>query len=500
MLSPGEAEPVGNGKRLADIISLDGPDREQGKLKIGGVALADVQPFAGLRYNLARFDDAQTMAQLIAPPYDVIDPDKRLALVTANPYNVVRLELPEGEDRYNAAAQLLHEWVAASVLAQDSQPAFYVYDEEFSLPDGSTVANRAIFAAVRLYDWSDNVVMAHESTMTGPKADRLALLQATRVNLSPIFSVYDDADGAVRQAVNRGYAQYWQSSSSVNEGSETRRTSPVQPGVDFVDTAGNHGRLTPITDPETVAAISAAFAGKRLYIADGHHRYETALNYRNEQRAQTGGEDETANFVMMALTAVDDPGLRILPTHRVITELSAEARHRLQAHLEKHFEIVHFPQGDQPGQTISRRLAEYKAERKDKQHLFGVYGLEEGYVSLVSLTDASVLAGGDDHSAAWRELDVAILQKVILQDGIGMSEQTLAAGSGIVYTKDEAEAIEMVGTGAAQIAFFLRPTPITAVLAIADAHDRMPRKSTYFMPKLPTGVVMRSLGPVKNYD
>ncbi|MBN9391596.1 MAG: DUF1015 domain-containing protein [Chloroflexi bacterium] len=443
--------------------------------------MADVRPFAGLRYNLARFGDAQAMAQLIAPPYDVIDAEKRKALIAASPYNVVRLELPEGEDRYNEAARFLREWLATGILARDGSPAFYVYDEEYALPDGSKLTCRAIFAAVRLYDWADDVIMPHESTMTGPKADRLALLQATRANLSPIFSVYDDTAGTISQAINRGIA--------VQEASEAGQDNPVRPGFAFADAEGNRHRFSPVSGTEAVAAISAAFADKRLYIADGHHRYETALNYRNEQRAGGGDSEQPAEFVLMALTEINDPGLVILPTHRLITALSATARANLETHLAGNFAVEHFPTGDNPARTVARLLAEHKGEG----HIFGAYGLKPGSVSLLRLLNSAAMADSPDHSAAWRELDVAILQKAILQDGIGMTEQTLAAGKDILYIKDPVEAIEMVEAGSAQLAFFLQPTPVTAVLAIADAHDRMPRKSTYFIPKLPTGVVMRSL-------
>jgi uncharacterized protein (DUF1015 family) len=325
--------------------------------------------------------------------------------------------------------------------------------------------------------------MPHESTMTGPKADRLALLQATRANLSPIFSVYDDADSTISQAINQGITS--------REDSDVTQGNMVQPGFTFVDADGNHHRLTPIAEPETVAALSAAFAGKRLYIADGHHRYETALNYRNEQRAKSGNADQPAEFVLMALTEINDPGLRILPTHRLITELSTTARANLNTYLARNFAIEHFPTGDDPAQTVARLLAEHKGDG----HIFGAYGLEPGSVSLLRLLNGGAMADSPDHSAAWRELDVAILQKAILQDGIGMTEQTLAAGKDILYIKDPVEAIEMVDAGTAGLAFFLLPTPVTAVLAIADAHDRMPRKSTYFIPKLPTGVVMRRLEP-----
>jgi hypothetical protein len=180
-----------------------------------------------------------------------------------------------------------------------------------------------------------------------------------------------------------------------------------------------------------------------------------------------------------------------LPTHRVITGLSTDGRATLNAHLAENFAIGHYPQGDKPAQTISGLMDEHKGEG----HIFGAYGLEPGSASLLRLTDPGAMAGSDEHSAAWRELDVAILEKVILQDGLGMTEQTLASGQGIAYIKDMVEAIAMVDAGTAQLAFFLLPTPVTAVLAIADAHDRMPRKSTFFIPKLPTGVVLRSLEP-----
>ena len=463
--------------------------------------MVDIRPFAGLRYDPTRatIGDApnnQIIADLIAPPYDVIDATQRRALCDLNPYNIVRLELPEGQDRYAEAARRLHKWVAAGVLRQDERPAFYIYDEEFQPQTGPKLSRRAIFAAVRLYDWADDVIMAHEGTMTGPKADRLALLEATRVNLSPIYVLYEDADGAVNAILSHAATdQHTQGARSVDADDQPHRQWTVGKtvtGFEFEDEHGNLNRFVPVDDPQAIAALQQAFGDKRLYIADGHHRYETALTYRNQQRAAGGGA--AAEFVMLALTATNDPGLRVLPTHRVVTGLTADARATLDGHLADHFTIEHVPMGDDPGSTISRIMMEQK-----DGHIFGAYGLLPGSVSLLRLTDPIVMDGVTDHSAAWRALDVAVLQKVVLEDGLGMTEATLAAAQGIVYVKDKADAVAMVDVGAAGVAFFLQPTRVEEVLAVADAHDRMPRKSTYFYPKLPTGLVLRALDTLPNH-
>lgn len=425
--------------------------------------MAEVRPFRGLRYA-PDIDPALT----IAPPYDVISAAQQDALYGRSPHNIVRIEYgkpqaadTDADNRYTRAARDLRAWRDTGVLRLDDAPALYAYRQEFAWA-GQRYARHAVFTALRLEEWAKGIVRPHEYTLANPKADRMSLLRATRTQVSPVYSIVRSAQGA---------------------------PLPELRGETVLDCEADGQRhvLSAVTDAAAVAAYAAAVAGAGVYIADGHHRYETALAYRDEVRAAaarwTGEEAE--NFVLMALTAADDPGLVVLPTHRLVNprQVPADADQRIAARFEVR---------DLDAIPLEHAMGALGAETAPS---FLMAGPGAGSLRLLTLRDrASVEAlMPDEQSAAWKRLDVNVLQYGILLDVFGIDDAALAAGGAVSYIQEAAEACDAVARGSAHAAFLLNATPVEQVLAVADADGRMPQKSTYFYPKLPTGLVLRPL-------
>jgi uncharacterized protein (DUF1015 family) len=423
--------------------------------------MADVRPFRALRYT-SRADPALA----IAPPYDVISPAEQAALYERSAYNVVRIEYgvqrerdTGADNRYTRAAADLARWRNDGLLATDASPAIYVYTQEFDW-GARRYSRQALFCALRLEPWDAGVVKPHERTLAKPKADRLELLRATRAQISPVYALF-------------------------------RPRGPRL--VDFtgdmlMDVEADQQRhmMAAMTDGDHVDAFQRLIADSDVYIADGHHRYETALAFCDEVRARasswTGEEPE--NFVLMALTARDDPGLLVLPTHRVVHRTPpADATDRLT----RAFSVDRVADVD----AALQRLRD-ASERGDTA--FGAVGLDGGS-AVLTLRDRDAVEARmpRDESAAWKRLDVNVLQYGILQPVFGIDDAALAAGGAVTYTQDATQAERAVTSGEAACAFLLNATPVDQVLAVSDANGRMPQKSTYFHPKLPTGLVLRSL-------
>jgi uncharacterized protein (DUF1015 family) len=422
--------------------------------------MADVRPFRALRYDAARIDPAAA----IAPPYDVISPQQQAALYARSPYNIVRVEYGETRDgdtasdnRYTRAAGDLADWRSAGVLTRDRDPAIYAYRQEFTWT-GQSYSRNTVFAAVRLEAWEKGVIKPHEHTLSGPKADRLELLRAARTQVSPVYCLYRPK-GAARPLKLSG-----------------------QPLYDFEADRQRHV-VSAVYDPKRIAAFGDLLKASDVYIADGHHRYETALTYRDEARASSASwtGEEPENFVLMALTEASDPGLLVLPTHRLVHRRLTPAVWRA---IERWFDVDFMPAGE-----VLAGLSD--GGQGDTR--FGV--LARDGARMVTLRDragveAAMPAG---QPAAWRRLDVSVLQYGILAPAFGIDDSALAAGDAVTYTQDAAEAAAAVARGDAQAAFLLNATPVEQVMAVADAGGRMPQKSTYFYPKLPTGLVMNLL-------
>lgn len=432
--------------------------------------MAEFTPFQGLRYDPAQ---AGPLDRLIAPPFDVISPAQQQALYDLSPYNVVRIEYgrERGAERYAVAARLLQDWRAAGVLRRDATPGYYLYEQTFSHA-GATYRRRSLFGRCRLEPFERGIVRPHEYTMSGPKEDRLSLLAATRTNISPIFSLYQpDANDPIAAL-------------ELDEG--------AGPLARAVDLAGEQHTIAPITDSATLAAIQAFLAPRTFYIADGHHRYETALRYRDERRsaaaAWTG--DEPENFMLMAVTSAVNPGLLILPIHRIVRPraVPTDLRDRLAAD---------FTIEELPGEAGNREALDAAITRlaAATTTAFVVCGLVPDRLALLTLRDRAAVAARmpAERSAAWKALDVNVLLYGILEATLGIGLAELTAGGMVEFTEDVEQAAAVVQSGGAPLAFLVNATRPEHLFAVADTGDRMPQKTTYFYPKLGTGLVLNPL-------
>jgi uncharacterized protein (DUF1015 family) len=425
--------------------------------------MVEILPFRGLHYS-----PPYIRASVFAPPYDVISPAERQAYAEGNPHNIVRLILgaQPGDQTWHAqAAATLAEWMASGVLERDAAPALYGYRQEFALADGRKYTRTGFMGRLRLAEWGDGV-HRHERTKLGPRVDRLALMRATHANMSPVFGLYPDPEGKVGRWLE----------------------PPANPLVDVQDGDGVRHVFWRIEDPAVVQAISGAMAERDVVIADGHHRYETALAYRAERRAADGNPDQPQpyDYVLMYLTALEDPGLVVLPTHRVISgDLPSEGRSLLDA-LSVDFELSPVGEQDSLGRAI--------ADAADGTVAIGACLAESGcwLLKLRDLERARV-AAGDRVPDELATLDVCVLQNLILEPHLGIGAEKLATGEQVTYTIHEQEARKLVAGGEARAAFILNPTSVERVWRAARQGVVMPQKSTYFYPKLLSGLVLNPL-------
>ena len=411
--------------------------------------MADVRPFKALHYDRDRVGGLQPV---VAPPYDVIDAEQRAELLAQSPYNVVEIDLPQGDDPYAHAAEVFEQWQRDGILTRDDDPALWALEQDYTGPDGRRRTRHGFFARVAVEDYGPGRIRPHERTHPGPKEDRLRLTRATHANLSPIFSLYDDPAGAAWGAL----APHLE----------------TEPWAEVTDEDGTTHRLWRVADPEAIEAVRAALAPAELLIADGHHRYETARVHHEE-----GG----AGHVLMCLVALQDPGLTVFPTHRLLTAIGD--RERLRATLERDFEIAPTdelePQGDGGGRGRVQ---------------MGYLDAHHGRPLMLTLRDPAIAAEAlPDKPEPYRNLDTAVLEAIVLQGALGMSEDDISHLHGLDYARDTAQARERVESGEAQAAFFMRGTPVSQVRDVAATGESMPPKSTYFFPKVLTGMVFNPL-------
>jgi len=423
--------------------------------------VADVRPLDALRYDLAKVGP---LRNVVSPPYDVIDAAMRKELLERSPYNVVAVDLPKpyegtsdaGEgDPYERAAKAIDAWRAEGALVDDSEPALWALTQDYTAPDGSTHNRHAILARVRVEDYGEGRIRAHERTLPGPKQDRLDLTRATRLNLSPIFSLTtEDA---------------WPLVAPATEG---------EPWGEASDEDGTVHRVWRVGDPEVHAAVHERLAGAELLIADGHHRYETARAYRDE----VGGEGPH-NYTLMALTGLDDPGLTVFPTHRLLSGFADDPEHqqRLGNGLRELFDVAEVDDLDPMGE--------------EGVGVFGLYDSHHKRGFRLRLKDTTELDRAlEGKTEAYRRLDSAILESLVLKGIVGMTEDDIAAKRGIGYAKSVDDSLALLDDGAYDVAFFMRPIPVDQVRAVAGAGEIMPPKSTYFFPKILTGIVFNPVG------
>ncbi len=439
--------------------------------------MAEIRPFRGLRYEAGQVGD---LAGMIAPPFDAISLDEQRALYARSPYNIVRLEYGEAHDddceennRYTRAAATLAQWLASGVLVQDERPAFYVYDQEFE-HGRARYRRRALLTRVGLEEWAKGTIRPHEHTLAQPKEDRLRLLRACRANLSPVFALYRDPQGVV--------------SSALQDAVSSR--SPVA----VAEQARERHTLWPLSEERVQRWLEQQFAPASLYIADGHHRYETALTYRAERRAAaaswTGQEAE--NFVLAGLTAAEDPGLLILPIHRLmqLPQVDESILERLRQYLT----VDEVTPAQSYGEAAPHGLLELVAERGRSTSAFGLCWPGER-LFLLTVEDPQGLVARlcPECPTLWRTLDVAVLEFALLGTILGIDPRPIEEGGTVAITTAAHEACQEVRAGHYSAAFLLNPVPVEKVLAVADAGQRMPPKTTFFHPKLATGLVINRL-------
>jgi uncharacterized protein (DUF1015 family) len=413
--------------------------------------MADVQPLRALHYDLAKVG---SLADVAAPPYDVIDPQQRADLAARSPYNVVRIDLPEGDDPYAEAARTFERWREEGAVVRDDEPALWTLTQEYTGPDGRALTRHGVFARVRVEDYGPGRIRPHERTHPGPKEDRLRLTRATKANLSPIFSLYDDPSGATGAVLDA-----------------------AQPFGEFTDADATVNRLGRVTEPAAIEAFQRALAPAELLIADGHHRYETARVYADE----IAGEGDH-RFVLMCLVALQDEGLTVFPTHRLIRDTTPHTQEALGRTLRELFEVQEIdqadlrpPDGDGPltmGYIDSFFKRAFRLTLKDQ---------------------ASADRALEGMPGAYRHLDTAILEALVLEGPLGLTEDDIAHLRGLGYSRTDDEALKLVLSGEYDAAFFLRSTPVQQVRDIAAAGVNMPPKSTYFFPKVPTGLLFNPL-------
>lgn len=427
--------------------------------------MPDVRPFRGWRYDTGV---AGPLDSLICPPYDVISSEAAEILPRRNAHNAILLELGPGaaqpdapDNRYRRSGAELQRWIERGILRQDAEPALYVYEQEFALADRRP-RRRALLAAVRLTPWSSGDVLPHEHTLSSPKADRLALLEATRANISPIFALCDGNLGAVQRVL--------------------AQAATSAPSAEAVEDNGDVHRLWAVTDAPLIAQATGELRDRPLYIADGHHRYETALAFA--QAHPDGAGPDGSAYVLMAITPVDDPGLVVLPTHRLLHGVEEEHLDYALACLHEYFDvaIVH-------NVPPARVLLDALSAANDPMAI-GLY--TAGLARVLTPRPAADDLMTGVHPAL-RDLDISALHAVIFEHLVGLTAEDLSRQTYIEYTRKADEALSRVDDEVDQAAFFLQGLPPEVVVRVARAGTTMPQKSTYFYPKLATGMVLRRL-------
>lgn len=420
--------------------------------------MAEIKPFRGVRFTKYAGD----MDSLLCPPYDIINEQQRQEYLQKNPNNIVKIELPvpeEGvEDRYAAAAKTLKNWMVNGVLERDPKPALYIYEEEYKTPEGTIKKVRGITCLVKIEEFEKGVIMPHEFTLSKPKADRLNLIQATHANISTIYSLYTDKGRRTE--------------------SKLELLTESEPDIEAVEGECTH-RLWVIDDEVDVAAICRDFEKRNLYIADGHHRYETSLKYRNMCRESGAPEGSPCDYVMMLLVNMDEEEFTLFPTHRLIKNAGNFDVEGFLKGIAENFHIHehHGVSGIKP------TLAEYYEQGKKVTAWY--VGNDTWYLLRLRSASTAMESAMPDSSMALKNLDISILHQLIIDRVMHCNNEDC-----VNYTRSFTEAIAAVDAGKYQCCFILNPTRIQDIKDIVDADEKMPQKSTYFYPKPTTGLVM----------
>jgi uncharacterized protein (DUF1015 family) len=444
--------------------------------------MAEIVPFRGIRYAASR---GRALGQLLAPHYDLISLEQRDELLRRSPHNMVHVTV--GDDRptdtpesnkYTRAAEYWASWQLEGALRRDPAPAFYPMEQSFWAPDGRHVKRRGFMAAVRLHEFKEGIIVPHERTLTAPKADRLELLKAVKANLSPLFGLYRDEARATARAIDEF-------------------TGGHEPVAEADSDDGVHHKLWRVDSPEGVAAFQALTASGRIVIADGHHRYETCLVYRRLVDEQTPNlpHDGGHHYALFFLCPMSDPGLILFPTHRLIHGLKDFSVPTFVEQLARFFTVDTLPEDIR--RPAGRAWAVSKlAEHAGKSTAFLMVTAEDQKARVLTLRDDADLEAAElPRNETLRALDVTVLHGAVLQHLLGLSPRAIENQENVTYVRDAGEAVNRVLSGEHPVGFLLNPTPMWQVEAVGDAGETMPQKSTFFYPRLQSGLVMREVNP-----
>ncbi len=442
--------------------------------------MADIKPFKGILYNKKVIPEH---SQVTAPPYDIISPADQEALYTQSDSNVIRLILgkdligdDENNNRYTRAASTFNQWLQEGILNQDCVPAIYIYQQEYRLKNGNAKIRTAFISLVKLEPFENGRIRPHEKTLSKPKQDRFNLLKASRAAFCQIFSLYSDPKNQINPILN----------------SHTK--APAE--IETKDDDGVIHRIWKITDHQVIIHVKEIMKDKTLYIADGHHRYETALKYQQEMKESTStySGKELFNYTMMMLVDMNNQELTVLPVHRALKNLNKEDVTELIANLRLYFniEIFKFDAKNEKDQRLNL-LTEIETRGK-KEHVFGMYAGDLKYY-LLTLKDEEILDKvlKQQNAENWRKLDVAILHSLIIDYILHVKTTASDIQAHIKFVKDDHKAIDLVNSNEYQLAFFLNPTKVDQVKDISNQGAVLPQKSTYFYPKALSGLVMLRL-------
>jgi len=444
--------------------------------------VAEIKPFKGIIYNK---DTIVNPSLVIAPPYDVISPEHQDQLYEQSPYNIVRIikgkEFPddnESDNTYVRANRYFQEWLREDVLHEDPEEAIYACQDEYRLPDGSKNVRKGFLALFRLEDFGTGTIYPHERTLAGPKEGRFRLMKACSANFSAVFSLYSDPDKQSERIMER----IWKS----------------PPDIDLLSQERILHRVWKITDPVHCDALVKAMASQRIFIADGHHRYETALNYQRLMKETKGSTGNVApyDYCLMYFSNTDDEGLSILPYHRMVNNISWDLLETLPERVKEWCDVKHIPfDGIAITEAAARRdLTRLMALMGSKRPTFGFFTGDRRYTifALRHHTDINDIVPGEG-SRVWKSLDVNILHSLIFERILGISAVDFERKGTLSFTPDMIKSIDCVNMKRSQAALFVNPTSIDQVKMVALNGEKMPQKSTFFYPKIPSGLVMRKI-------
>lgn len=431
--------------------------------------MVDIRPFRGLRYDPRRV----VPDEVIAPPYDVVSAVDIERLLARSPANIAHVESCPGdeESRYDRAAAALRRWQADGLLLRDPAPGYYAYEQRSAI-EGRQITRRCFFARLRVTPPEAGEVRPHEATLSGPKRERLALQRATQANVSPIFAMFSDPEGTVRTHLDQ--------------------IAATEPAFTAIDMLGDEHRLWPITQPAIVEALTATVATSPATIADGHHRFATALEYLRERGGEQLPQDAPEHWVLAGLVPQEEPGLVVLPIHRLIHDRDLPAGFPADLDTIYHVEDRSHAGWSQDG---AEALWQEVTSAAGTPGTFGLIGLGGQTLHLLRPRSAAAIDAAMPAvlSPASRALDVLVLRETVLQPLLGIDQAALAAGARVTFTESVPEAWDAVNRGDCRIAFLVNPTRVDQIVAVADAGELMPQKSTYFYPKLATGMVINLL-------